>query len=234
MKNLEELQKQQTRLEDEIQNLTGRRDSVVSELEQLKATIGTDKEPKGGETKLRDLISTRETFAELIEEKSNQLQQVIDHIQPLQQAIELEGKKKELVKLAKAANDPCKRFYEAKSELNQIIQAKVRELISFKREWKKTSETFMDLADTIEPGFRSASFRKIDNAEGVYKLLEEIGEQIDLSAVTSDAVLQRQYYPFADGQVPCSSKGLMYNVTIEKMMEIQINKESRELNSKAS
>lgn len=235
MSKIEELTSRKEELKNEISNLTERRNTAECEIEELKATLGSKNEPKDAESRISDLKNTRDTFQEVIDGKSKELESVIEELEPLELERENEVKKKELVKLANKADKEAENYHALKAELNEQITQTLNKLIAIRSEWKQSGEAFFRLANEITPGFTSGTYRKLDSTKEAEELLKEISERVDISTVTSTEVVNTQYFPYAgQGASPHSSKDLPFNHKIEQMINSEMDRQLRELQKKAS
>lgn len=229
-KKLKELQSRKTELKTEIQNLTERKSDAESKIEDIKLLLGSQDEPEDSEDRIKDLKSSRDTFHEVIEAKTEELESVIDKIQPLQIAKDNEARKKELVNLAEKADKACEQYHQLRIELNELLIQKLEEIASKRSEWKKTGERFFEVCEKITPGFKAGSYRTLESTAEAEALLKELNSETDIRAVTSHSVVRKQSYPFAgsSGNSPHSSKEIFFNEIIFNAMNALLDKKHRE------
>lgn len=224
MNELETLQNRKTTIQGEINNLTERRKEIDIELSSLKSHIGTNKEPRDSQSKIRDLVTDRNILDEVIKDRTASVEELNQQLDPLLMQAQIEENKKELIKIAEDATKASEKFFSKRSELDQVMVQFVLEIIQSRIEWEKQASNFMNLADKIAKGFTASSERKStpEDDRKAEELINELSAKINLDAAMSSYVLETRYFP--KNRSLKNDKELFFGHAIESLMRTQIGK----------
>ncbi len=193
------LQQYKSEISQNIEELQSRIDKLNAELDDVKAemksSIDNLDDPEF-QKELTRITSLRETAAEMLSERQQELEQLNAELEKLLAKQQREDNFNKAVKLAITAEKKRTRQNELVKQFDEAVAPILNELADLRTEWKAKSFTFMRTLSELEPSFRkriSENLSKEERSEHVEVRKELLQKIADDASVPTDAARREGY-----------------------------------------